>query len=169
MNVFVYGTVANNSKGTANPTYQKERKKPLKHQTLNYSRKRKNSSLKEKRREPLSVHRRKANFYFICTFGIDFFHLIFFGQNVVNENIYTPWFPFSSAPGFVCCTKHMEAPAALALRVAEKPSGKSHILAGLAGDPWQEGGRVHGQVVERVDDRPASPVFILESNCVAAC
>lgn len=41
-------------------------------------------------------------FFFICTFGIDLFNLIFFGQNVVNENIYTLWFPFSPAAGFLC-------------------------------------------------------------------
>lgn len=76
---------------------------------------------------------------------------------------------------FVCYTKHVEALAALALRVAAKSRGKSHVpLASLGEqrvpvDPWQGEGRVRGQAAERVDDTPASPFFILESNWVAAC
>lgn len=61
---------------------------------------------------------------------------------------------------------------ALALCVAAKSCGKSHVSLGehrVPVDPWQEEGRVGGQAVERVDDMPASLFFILESNCVAAC
>lgn len=52
---------------------------------------------------------------------------------------------------FVCYTKHVEALAALALRVAAKSRGKSHVpLASLGEqrvpvDPWQGEGRVQGQ------------------------
>lgn len=77
---------------------------------------------------------------------------------------------------FVCYTKHGEALAALALCVAAKSCGKGHVpLASLGEqhvpvDPWQEEEeRVQGQTAERVDDMPALPVFILESNCDAAC
>lgn len=38
----------------------------------------------------------KSQFFFsFALLELIFFDLIFFGQNVVNENIYTLWFPFS--------------------------------------------------------------------------
>lgn len=41
------------------------------------------------------------NFQFICIFGLAYFGILFFGQNDVNQNIYTLWFLFSSAPYFL--------------------------------------------------------------------
>lgn len=44
----------------------------------------------------------KSQFFFYLHFwNWFFFDLIFFGQNVLNENICTLWFPFSSAAGFL--------------------------------------------------------------------
>lgn len=150
-----------------------KKEKIPKHQTLNYSRKRKSSTLKEKRRGPRSVHRRKANFYFICTFRIDFFNLIFFGQNVINENIYTLWFPFSSAAGFLSLLHQTRGGTGSSCTVrGSEVLWKKPCPAGLARGTMCAGGslarRRKGQTAERVDDLPASPVSILESNCVAA-
>lgn len=44
----------------------------------------------------------KPIFFSFALLELIFFDLIFFGQNVVNENIYTLWFPFSWAAGFLC-------------------------------------------------------------------
>lgn len=91
--------------------------------------------------------------------------------------IFTPC-GFPSAQQLVCfvhCIKHMEGLAVLVLYMTAKSCGKSHVpLASLEEQcvpvhPWQEEGRVQGHPAERVDDLPASPVFILGSNCVAAC
>lgn len=93
------------------------------HQTLNYSRKKK-LQLKKKECAPLTG--RKPIFISFALLEVIFFSLIFFRQNVVNQNIYILWFPFSLAPDFLCYTKRVEALAAVALCVSRKSSGKSH-------------------------------------------
>lgn len=117
-------------------------------------------------------------FFFICTFGIDFFRSDFLWAKCCKWKYLHPvvslqlssWFSLFVTPNtgrhwqLLHCV-WQRSPVEKA--TSHWPHSGNNVCLWIPGKKKKKGSR--GQTAERVDDMPALPVFILESNWDAAC